>query len=41
MAEMDETAKRHALGERNGIGIGAGKLGKEGGDATDHAEKQV
>ncbi|CAM9247015.1 unnamed protein product [Laminaria digitata] len=41
MAEMDETAKRHALGERNGMGTGAGKVGNKGGDATEHAEKQI
>ena len=49
MAEMDEAAKRHALGERNGMGTGTG-VGtgtgqvfreNEGGDATEHAEKQV
>lgn len=49
MAEIDETAKRHALGERNGMGtgtragMGTGQVfrGNEGGDATEHAEKQV
>lgn len=41
MAEMDETAKRHALGERNSIRIGGRQLGGKDDDAAEHAERQV